>query len=247
MNIKVWLRPGLTLTMLTALVGVATAQQESEPRARAKQTQAQPATKGKCDLAITKSLAHMMIHPPFQTGQQVTFEFFVTNHGTVTCVAPISVTDTFSAGLTYVSGGGSGWSCNSVLNQIHCNNNSLSLGPSQTSNFLLTFTVSGPPPSMTADCAVVKNTNDTTPGNNTACVDGILIVPGCRTNADGTCFGPCPPGQVCTKGNDGRCGCIGVVSTCGPEMCSGTCVGPDQGKVCAINPATGVCGCRTAN
>jgi uncharacterized repeat protein (TIGR01451 family) len=261
MNIKLWLKLALTLTMLTAFTGLATAQQKREPKAGATPAQAQPATggikpapqskPGKCDLAITKSLAHMMIHPPFQTGQQLTFEILVTNHGTGPCGAPTSVTDTFSAGLTYVSGGGSGWTCGPPIgSSVPCNNPPLSLAPSQTSNFFLTFTVTGPPPSMIGDCAIVTNKNDTNVGNNRACLEAPVIPPvPCNLSAAPMCGGTCPAGQACKSNTTAlACGCMGPPPPCGPipgtNMCGGTCL---QGQVCIKNPSTGVCGCGIGN
>lgn len=125
---------------------------------------------GKCDLTIGKSLAHMSIHPPFHTGQQVTFEIVVTNQGTGTCLAPTSVTDIFS-GLTYVSGGTSGWSATGGPNSpVAFTNAGLSLGPGQSSLLLATFTVTAPPGTSIKNCATVKNKNDSNLSNNEACI-----------------------------------------------------------------------------
>jgi uncharacterized repeat protein (TIGR01451 family) len=133
---------------------------------------------GNCDLTIGKSLAHMAIHPPFQTGQQVTFEIVVTNKGTGDCRAPTYVTDTFSAGLGYVSGGASGWvPSGGPTSPVTFTNNSLSLAPNQSSSFFVTYNVTGPPPDKITNCATVNNKNDTYPKNNTACLDEPLVSP----------------------------------------------------------------------
>lgn len=128
---------------------------------------------GKCDLEVKKSLAHMAIHPPFSTGQQIAFEIYVTNQGNGTCSAPISVTENFSAGLTYVSGGTSGWVCppGSIAgpSSVTCTYNQ-PIAPSQTSMFLVSFSVTGPPPKVVENCASVKHPSDTNVANNRACL-----------------------------------------------------------------------------
>lgn len=133
-----------------------------------------------CDLSVDKSLAHMTIHPPFQTGQQVTFEFTVTNHGTATCFGPTFVTETFYPGATYVSGGGSGWTCNLTNagppGTVDCSYPTL-IGSGQTTNFFMTFTVTGPPPDSISDCAEVTNPNDPNDVNDKDCHKEQVIVP----------------------------------------------------------------------
>jgi hypothetical protein len=75
------------------------------------------------------------------------------------------------------------------------------------------------------------------------------LIPGTKM-----CGGPCPnPKLVCQKVDgqaDKPCQCLPPtqVSTCGyneAKICGGTCIGPDQGKVCRKDSA-GVCGCKPA-
>jgi uncharacterized repeat protein (TIGR01451 family) len=124
---------------------------------------------GKCDLVIGKSPARGSV--PLVFGHQATFEITVTNQGTGACTSPISISDTFSAGLTYLSGGASGWVCpgGSIVgpSSFTCTNN-LQLAPSQSSLLLVTFKVTAKP--VIGNCARVHNGNDSNPANNKACI-----------------------------------------------------------------------------
>jgi uncharacterized repeat protein (TIGR01451 family) len=129
----------------------------------------------KCDLEISKSLAHGIV-PPLQPGQQVTFEIIVTNVGTGPCDPPIPVTDTFT-GMTYQSGGQimGPWTCppGSSATPVTCNYSGTSatpLQPGQSSNFFVNFTVTAKPGEAVENCAEVKHPNDTNPNNNKACI-----------------------------------------------------------------------------
>jgi uncharacterized repeat protein (TIGR01451 family) len=129
----------------------------------------------KCDLEISKSLAHGIV-PPLQPGQQVTFEIIVTNVGTGPCDPPIPVTDTFT-GMTYQSGGQimGPWTCppGSSATPVTCNYSGTSatpLQPGQSSNFFVSFTVTAKPGEAVENCAEVKHPNDTNPNNNKACI-----------------------------------------------------------------------------
>jgi uncharacterized repeat protein (TIGR01451 family) len=129
----------------------------------------------KCDLEISKSLAHGIV-PPLQPGQQVTFEIIVTNVGTGPCDPPIPVTDTFT-GMTYQSGGQimGPWTCppGSSATPVTCNYSGTSakpLQPGQSSNFFVNFTVTAKPGEAVENCAEVKHPKDTNPNNNKACI-----------------------------------------------------------------------------
>lgn len=126
---------------------------------------------GKCDLVISKSPSKGSV--PLVSGAQATFEVIVTNQGTGTCSAPITINDSFSSGLTYVSGGTSGWVCASGPitgpNAVTCTSN-LPLGPNQSRLLLLTFNVTAPPGKGIKNCATLNHPKDTNPANNQACV-----------------------------------------------------------------------------
>jgi uncharacterized repeat protein (TIGR01451 family) len=126
---------------------------------------------GTCNLVIGKSPSKGSI--PLRSGAPVTFEVVVRNQGSGVCSAPISVTDSFSAGLTYVSSGGSGWVCPpgplSGSNAVTCTNN-LSLGPNQASLLLLTFNVTAPPGAGVKNCATLNHPKVTNPAKKHVCL-----------------------------------------------------------------------------
>lgn len=137
----------------------------------------------KCDLEVSKSLAHGII-PPLQPGQQVTFEIIVTNVGTGPCKPPIQVSETFSAGLTYQSGGQvmGPWICSpgppiAGPNSVTCTNSSTLLQPGQSSNFFVTFLVTAKPEEKIKNCVVVKHPDDDNPKNNETCIEVPVVKP----------------------------------------------------------------------
>jgi uncharacterized repeat protein (TIGR01451 family) len=159
---------------------------------------------GKCDLIISNSPTTDTT-TPLVSGQQVAFEIIVKNQGTGPCLAHIPVIDSFAAGLTYASGGASGWVCPKWHtigpNSAICTN-SEPLAPGQGSLLVVTFDVTAPPPTVIKSCATVRNADDTNLANNKACVE-LLVAPrrtvDCRPpmvpNAAGrTCV--CPQGTV---------------------------------------------------
>ncbi len=67
------------------------------------------------DLSLDKSHVGQ-----FVVGETGRFEFVVTNVGPSTAAAPLTVTDTLPAGLTFNSSTGSGWTCNAVGQVVTC-------------------------------------------------------------------------------------------------------------------------------
>ena len=135
--------------------------------------QSDQANLGTCDLVISKSPTTGTA-TPLLSGEQVAFEIIVKNQGTGTCLAHIPVIDTFGAGLTYASGGASGWVCPKWHtigpNSAICTN-SQPLAPGQGSLLVLTFDVTAPPPTVIKSCATVRNADDTNLANNKACIE----------------------------------------------------------------------------
>lgn len=74
------------------------------------------------DLGITK--AHT---GNFTAGQNGSFSIGVHNHGPEIATGTTTVTDTLPAGLTYVSGTGTGWSCAAAGQVVTCNHSSASI------------------------------------------------------------------------------------------------------------------------
>ena len=187
-----------------ACAGTASGTSVTMSAAKSCTAQFDQADPGKCDLVISQSPTTDTAIP-LVSGQGVAFEIIVKNQGTGTCLAHIPVIDAFAAGLTYASGGASGWVCPKWHtigpNSATCTN-SQPLAPGQSSLLVVTFDVTAPPPSVIENCATVRNADDTNLVNNEACVE-LPVVPrrpiDCRPpmvpNAAGrTCV--CPPGTV---------------------------------------------------
>ncbi|MDE3087943.1 MAG: DUF11 domain-containing protein, partial [Chloroflexota bacterium] len=117
----------------------------------------------RADLALAKTHSGN-----FSVGVNGTYTLTVTNNGPSTAVGPIVVTDTLPAGLTYVSGSGSGWACSAVGQNATCTR-ATDLTSGSTSSFNLTVAVSsGAIPGVTNVAGVSSTTSDPDPSNNLA-------------------------------------------------------------------------------
>jgi LPXTG-site transpeptidase (sortase) family protein len=115
------------------------------------------------DLSLSKSHTG-----DFTVGQQEIYQLSVTNQGGVSASGPITITDTLPAGLTFVSGTGSGWTCSAVGQDVTCTR-AASLAAGATSSVSLAVDV-GPPaaPQVTNSATVSFNGDDPNPADNTA-------------------------------------------------------------------------------
>ncbi|HEX2089649.1 MAG TPA: DUF11 domain-containing protein, partial [Actinomycetota bacterium] len=114
------------------------------------------------DLSLAKSHTG-----DFTVGQQGTYQLSVTNKGDVSAPGPITITDTLPAGLSFVSGTGTGWSCSAVGQAVTCTH-AAGLAASATSSVSLTVDV-GPSavPQVTNSATASFNGDDPTPADNT--------------------------------------------------------------------------------
>ncbi|MBI1742083.1 DUF11 domain-containing protein [Candidatus Acetothermia bacterium] len=112
------------------------------------------------DLSISKSHSGN-----FTVGVNGTYTLTVTNMGSASTTGTITVTDSLPAGLSFVSGIGSAWTCNAVSKTVTCTNPG-PLAPSATSTATLTVgvSVSG----NLTNIATVASTGDANATNNTA-------------------------------------------------------------------------------
>src|SRR5207245_1836674 len=115
------------------------------------------------DLSIVKSHAG-----DFTVGQQGSYDMTVTNTGSTDAGGPITVTDTLPAGLSFVSGSGSGWSCSASGQDVTCTH-AATLGAGASSAITLTVDV-GPAaePSVTNIAQVSSPGSDPTPADDSA-------------------------------------------------------------------------------
>jgi len=104
------------------------------------------------DLTVAKSVA-------YQRGNTVAWDIAVTNHGPSASVAPIVVVDKLPAALTYVSAGGSGWTCARVSATVTCTRTA-SLAADGTSTVRVVTTLHAAPGTTVRNVATVTGGGD---------------------------------------------------------------------------------------
>lgn len=115
------------------------------------------------DLAITKS--H---EGNFRANAQGTYTIEVANVSDERADGPTAVTDTLPEGMTYVSGGGNGWSCAAMLQVVTCEYADV-LGGGDVTELPITVSVAfGAQGSVLTNVADVANADDTSAVNNHA-------------------------------------------------------------------------------
>jgi uncharacterized repeat protein (TIGR01451 family) len=112
------------------------------------------------DLAISKS--H---EGNFQAARQGTYTIEVANVSTERADGPTTVTDTLPAGMTYVSGGGNGWSCAPSGQIVSCDYANVIPGGEETS-FPITVAVA-----RSAEASILTNQVDLANAQDTAAVN----------------------------------------------------------------------------
>ena len=116
------------------------------------------------DLSVT--LAH---NGTFVKGQNGSYNVAVTNNGPMDEPGPITVTDTLPAGLTYVSGSGTNWSCSASGPSVTCSYTGTLANGATTPALTLTVAVAANAPSSITNSVHATGTLfDNVPANNTA-------------------------------------------------------------------------------
>jgi uncharacterized repeat protein (TIGR01451 family) len=114
------------------------------------------------DLAITKTGPASVA-----AGATITYAVGVSNNGPSNA-ASLTVTDTLPAGVTFVSAGGTGWSCSNAGNvSVTCTRAALAAGASAPS-IGITVTAPAQAAALSNTASVSSTTADPNPGNNTA-------------------------------------------------------------------------------
>jgi len=115
------------------------------------------------DLALT-----MRHGASFVPGQFGIYTATVTNNGPSQASAPIKITDTLPAGLSFLTGSGTGWSCGTVGQTVTCTSTQpISVGA--TSTVGINVSVSPTAPGSVTNTATVTGVEaDPNPANNTA-------------------------------------------------------------------------------
>lgn len=140
------------------------------------------------DLAITKSVSGVVM-----AGSNATFNIGVQNVGPGVTTAPIVVTDVLQSGLTFVSGNGTGWSCQAIGQVVSCTNAG-SLAPGAATTLQLVVAVA---PSVTsvANTAIVSTAGDTNSANNSATTGSVSTSAAPDLSISKVAVGPFSVGQ----------------------------------------------------
>jgi uncharacterized repeat protein (TIGR01451 family) len=110
----------------------------------------------------------------FNIGQNGVFTIDLTNVGAASTTGLITVTDQLPAGLSFVSGTGTGWSCTALGQDVTCTR-SAAVGPSATTSITLTVSVDAGAPASVNNSASVATAGDSDPSNDTATDSAIPI------------------------------------------------------------------------
>ena len=125
------------------------------------------------DLAIEKGRSE-----PLEAGRDVTYTLSVSNLGSSTSRATITVTDAVPVGTTFVSASGTGWACptdNAAITSITCTRGSDLLAGKAAPQITVVLRIgSGFTGDLTNTAVVTGTTPDPVPGNNTSSVTGTV-------------------------------------------------------------------------
>ena len=124
---------------------------------------------GAPDLSIAKSHAG-----GFNMGQNGNFTITVTNSGSAVTTGPITVSDPLPAGLSFVSGTGTNWSCSAAGQNVTCTR-AAALAASANTSITLTVSVGAGAPSSVTNSASVTTSGDSDPSNDSVTDSPVTI------------------------------------------------------------------------
>ena len=163
-SLQVAVAPGLGGTV-TNTATVATAG-DSDPSNNTASVSAPVATG--IDLAITKTSSALTV------GSNGTFTLTVANVGSSPTIGAITITDNLPAGLTFVSGSGTGFTCTAVGQLVTCSRTSV-LAAGQSVALALVVSVGSTAAPSVVNTATVTTLGDVVPGNNTATTGSLPV------------------------------------------------------------------------
>jgi len=113
----------------------------------------------------------------FTAGQQGSFDIVVHNYGPEIATGTATVTDTLPAGMGFVSGTGSGWTCGAVDQTVTCNNSApgIAIG-ADLPTLTLTVAVAGSAAASLDNTAAVSHPMFDGTGGNQAATDTVAIL-----------------------------------------------------------------------
>ncbi|MDQ1711048.1 MAG: large repetitive protein [Frankiaceae bacterium] len=125
------------------------------------------------DLVVTKTTST----PTVSAGDDASWTVTVSNAGPAAAAGPITVTDTLPAGTTYVSAGGTGWTCGEAAGTVTCTRAGALANASALPPITVVATVTADAAStVTNPASVTSATFDPDLSNNTATSD-VTAVP----------------------------------------------------------------------
>ncbi len=118
------------------------------------------------------SISELAAPSPVAAASMLTYTLSV-NNGGPSPAAMVTVTDTLSPAVTFVSAMGTGWTCSEALQLVTCTANPLAQGPAPT----ITIVVTAPdePQTVTNAVAVAAMTADPQSNNNTKSIDTVVV------------------------------------------------------------------------
>jgi uncharacterized repeat protein (TIGR01451 family) len=108
----------------------------------------------------------------FTAGTNGVFTIAVSNSGNTATTAPITVTDTLAASLTFVSGTGTNWVCAAVAQAVTCTNPGPIAAAGAAGNITLTTAVAANAPASVQNTAVAATTGSA----NASSTDTVTVV-----------------------------------------------------------------------
>ena len=118
------------------------------------------------NIAITKTAAST-----FAVGSNASYTLAVSNAGPQSAAGVITVTDNLPAGLSYVSGTGTNWTCSSAGATVTCTHPGPLANAASLPNITLTVSVAvAAAPNVSNSATVSSPTFDPTPANNTSTI-----------------------------------------------------------------------------
>lgn len=143
------------------------------------------------DLSIVKTDSA----DPVAVNAAYSYDLAVTNNS-ATAASTVTVTDTLPAGVGFVSGTGTGWTCGAVGQVVTCTNPSVA--GSSTSNITLNVTAPATPGTITNSATVSATTPDPNSANNTEAEDTTIAGLPASVSGTKTVAGTQSPGGTVT-------------------------------------------------
>ncbi|MDQ1372828.1 MAG: hypothetical protein QOJ09_166, partial [Actinomycetota bacterium] len=125
------------------------------------------------DVVVAPDISVTTSHGAFTEGTPGSYDIGVTNVGGYTTTAPVTVTDTLPAGLTYTGATGAGWVCSASGQVVTCVYNA-PIAAGGSAPLTIDVSVDPNPPANVTNTVTAANADDDNPANNSATDDGTI-------------------------------------------------------------------------